>query len=99
MSIVYTNLYTVYRVSWLRARARYLRWEEEVRLVKLEMQWTVNWFRSCEASWKERLQELEDEERDDGLKCYCYKQMGLWRIFGDDAEIRFGTIYGTSSSS
>ena len=34
----------VYRISWLRAKARYTRWEEELSLVKHEMTWTVAWF-------------------------------------------------------
>src|ERR1700749_1526518 len=85
----------VYRVSWLRARARYFRWKEEVRLVRLEMEWTVNWFRSRETSWRERLHNLEDQEREAGLICYCYQQMALWRKFGDDAETLYGTILGS----
>jgi hypothetical protein len=84
----------VYRVSWLRARARYFRWKEEVRLVRLEMEWTLNWFRSRESSWRERLHDL-DNEREEGLKCYCYKQMGLWKRFGEDAEKLYGAILGS----
>lgn len=89
------NSWIVYRVSWLRARARYFRWKEEVRLVRLEMEWTVNWFRSRETSWRERLQDLENDEREEGLTCYCYKQMGLWRRFGDNAAKLYNTILGT----
>lgn len=86
------NCGTVYRVSWLRVRARYLRWAEEIRLVKLEMQWTVRWFRDRERCWTERLENLLDEEREEGLQCYCYKQLGLWKALGDAAEQRFSGI-------
>ena len=94
----FTNNNTVYRVSWLRAKARYLRWTEEMRLVKLEMHWTVNWFRHKQRCWKERLDCVVDEERDDGLKCYCHKQIALWKEFADGAEQRFSGIVGPLSS-
>ena len=64
------------------------------RLVKLEMHWTVNWFQDREHSWLERLECLEDEEREDGLKCYCHKQIGLWKALGDAAAQRFSDIIG-----
>jgi len=89
-----TNISIVYRVSWLRAKARYLRWEEEVRLVKLEMQWTVNWFRSQEGRWAGRLDDLLDAERDEGLRCYCHKQIHMWRALGDDADKEFRMVRG-----
>ncbi len=89
---IYVNFRTVYRVTWLRARARYLQWSEEVRLVRLEMQWTINWFRSHEMRWRERLDELDDDESEAGLQCYCYKQMGLWDMLADDAAKTFSTI-------
>jgi hypothetical protein len=87
-----TNHRTVYRVSWLRAKARHFRWAEEVRLVKLEMQWAINWFQYQERRWSERLEGLLDQEREEGLQCYCHKQIGLWKAFGDDAKQRFGGI-------
>jgi hypothetical protein len=91
--VVFTNHKTVYRVSWLRAKARYQRWAEEIRLVKLEMQWTTNWFRNQELCWRERSERLQDEEREEGLQCYCHKQMALWRALGDDAEQRFSGLW------
>jgi len=67
-------------------------------LVKLEMHWTVNWFRHKQRCWKERLDCVVDEERDDGLKCYCHKQIALWKEFADGAEQRFSGIVGPLSS-
>jgi hypothetical protein len=61
------------------------------------MQWTVKWLRERESCCRERLENLEDEEREEGLKCYCYKQMALWRKFGDDAETTFSNILGSPS--
>jgi hypothetical protein len=79
-------------VSWLRAKARASRWSEEFRLVGLEMEWTVNWFRCKEKEWKKRLGDVEDEERPPGLDCYCHKQMALWASLADQAEIKFSSL-------
>lgn len=45
----------------------------------------------------ERLDDLDDDESDAGLRCYCYKQMGLWDMLADDAEQRFGKLIGPPS--
>jgi hypothetical protein len=42
----------------------------------------------------ERLDDLWNEEREEGLGCYCHKQIGLWRGLGDDVEHRFSEIMG-----
>lgn len=68
-------------------------------MVRLEMQWTVNWFRSYEMRWRERLDELDDDESQAGLRCYCYKQMGLWDALANDAEKTFSTIVGSPTDS
>jgi len=88
------NRPVVYRVSWLRAKARYFRWSEELRLVEYEMQWTVNWFRWKERQWQQRLRDLDDEERPPGLDCYCHKQMVLWNSLADQAEEKFSAQLG-----
>jgi len=89
-----TNSCLVYRVSWLRAKARFSRWSEELRIVGYEMQWTINWFRWKEEQWRLRLNNMEDEERPPGLDCYCYKQMALWNSLADQAETQFTNILG-----
>ena len=61
-------------------------------MVSLEMEWTQNWFRFQEECWRRRLEDLDDGERESGLRCYCYKQMALWRMLGDDADQLFGAI-------
>ena len=50
-----TNLVLVYQVSWLRAKAHFFQWSEELHLVGYKMQWTVNWFRWKEGEWKKDL--------------------------------------------
>jgi hypothetical protein len=41
-------MYLVYRVNWLKAKARWNRWEEELSLVQHEMGWTIGWFKHQE---------------------------------------------------
>ena len=74
---LYSEQYTVYRVSWLRAKARCDWWDEELRLVELEMGWTVNWFKQREKQWMERLRQVQDDERAPGMDSYCHKQVAL----------------------
>jgi hypothetical protein len=42
----------------------------------------------------ERLDDIQNAEREEGLICYCHKQMGLWSGLGNDAEQRFSEIIG-----
>lgn len=42
---------SVYRIHWLKAKARRDRWEEEEKLIPEEMGWTVNFFRGQAAWW------------------------------------------------
>lgn len=79
----------VYRVSWLRAKARFSRWSEELRLVEHEMRWTVNWFRWKEMQWKDRLERVRQDLRPLGFDCYCEKQIALWKNLGDTADSKF----------
>ncbi|KAG1821442.1 hypothetical protein DFJ58DRAFT_849975 [Suillus subalutaceus] len=43
-----------YRVNWLKAKARWSRWQEELSLVRHEMGWTINWFKYHEKEWDRR---------------------------------------------
>lgn len=83
---------SVYRISWLRAKARYNRWEEEVSLVKHEMQWTVAWFSTHERIWMNRYEEVDDEESADGLRCYALKQSYLWKALREHSQKLFDHI-------
>jgi hypothetical protein len=89
-----TNPLLVYRVSWLRAKARFSRWSEELCLVESEMQWTVNWFQWKVKQWRTRLRDLEEDERPPGLDSYCHKQMVLWDSLAEQAQTRFSTLLG-----
>jgi hypothetical protein len=61
------------------------------------MEWTVNWFRFRETSWRKRVEDLQDGEREEGLRCYCYKQMALWKELGDNADEVFRKLITTQS--
>ncbi|KAI6102590.1 hypothetical protein EDD16DRAFT_1494750, partial [Pisolithus croceorrhizus] len=45
----------VYRINWLKARARRDRWKEEVSLVMHEMLWTRLWFEYHKNMWSKGL--------------------------------------------
>lgn len=76
----------VYRVSWLKSKARFERWEEELELVQNEMLWTTLWFKHQEREWERRrqLQGLEE-----GHKAYAAKQRHVWESFREKAEQSF----------
>ena len=71
---------TVYRVNWLRAKARVDRWLEEQILVKQEMGWTILWFQNQANLWGDR-SKREDQNLPFGHKSYSVKQQKLWIEF------------------
>ena len=82
-------IFLVYRVNWLRAKARVDRWQEERILVKHEMQWTILWFQFQANLWRER------SERVDGIlpvghQSYAKKQQKLWNVFERKSTEKFG---------
>ena len=74
---VATNRHQVYRVSWLRAKARFNRWEEEVELLEHELKWTMLWFDHQKTLWAKRADESEQMVLQ-GHACYAWKQVQLW---------------------
>jgi len=84
---LFLNLYyfKVHRVSWLKARARYERWKEELQIVKHEMVWTTLWFKHHEQEWERRHKTYPKP----GLKAYAAKQKDVWERFRKNAEERF----------
>lgn len=79
---------TVYRVTWLRAKARYERWKEEDILVQDEMQRTINFFHKQKGYWELRA----SKSLDSGLKghgSYASQQAVMWQKMGEDAQQTF----------
>jgi hypothetical protein len=80
----------VYHVNWLRPKAHYTWWEEEYKVVRNEMVWTVNYFQYRKQQWEERRIAVSDDGKvNTGLQCYAAKQAGLWRRFAEEATVKF----------
>ena len=78
----------VYRVNWLRAKARVDRWVEEETLVKHEMEWTILWFKYQADIWRDR-SKREDVNLPPGHQVYATKQQKLWNSFHEKSSERF----------
>ncbi|KAG1744530.1 uncharacterized protein EDB91DRAFT_1050678, partial [Suillus paluster] len=62
-----------YRVNWLKAKARYDRWSEELKLVQHEMFWTISWFWTQEERWRV----WADESIKNGNRAYAERQASM----------------------
>ena len=71
--------YLVYKVIWLRASARFNRWDEEVTLLQHEMEWTAAFFRHKKAKWEQMANDVGNARS--GLACYAQKQRVVWAKF------------------
>jgi hypothetical protein len=78
----------VYRVNWLRAKARSDRWSEELKIVKHEMKWTVLWFEHQIKEWQDRLDESLKKNKP-GHVAYAEKQAAMWKDFKSEADRGF----------
>ncbi|KAG1838555.1 hypothetical protein F4604DRAFT_1572198 [Suillus subluteus] len=74
-----------YRVNWLKAKARWRRWEEELTLTRHEMRWTISWFHHQKSQWLRRSMEAMKS----GHQAYGHRQVLLWQMFAEDAEDKF----------
>ncbi|KAK6966420.1 hypothetical protein R3P38DRAFT_2590966, partial [Favolaschia claudopus] len=59
----------VYRVNWLRAKARVARWMEETNIVENEMRWTINSFKNLAQKWTNEEKKAADRQ-ERGLQSY-----------------------------
>ncbi|KAG0695623.1 hypothetical protein DFH29DRAFT_879915 [Suillus ampliporus] len=66
-----------YRVNWVKAKARYDHWSEELKLVQHEMFWTISWFQTQEVRWRVRA----DESIKNGNRAYAERQASMWAEF------------------
>ncbi|KAG1732280.1 hypothetical protein EDB19DRAFT_1831399 [Suillus lakei] len=81
--------FQAYCVNWLKAKARYDRWSEELKLVQHEMFWTVSWFGTRRSR--------ADKSIKDGHKAYAEKQASMWAKFSAKGLKNFqGKLIGTS---
>ncbi|EAU83280.2 hypothetical protein CC1G_13152 [Coprinopsis cinerea okayama7 len=90
---IYLN--ELYRVNWLRAKARLDRWKEEHVLLRSEMDWVINFFTMREQrclSWAG----LTSQQP--GHSAYAFRQAEMWRLLASDAKMSFETAQKTVQS-
>lgn len=74
----------VYRISWLRAKARRDRWEEECVLLRSEMEWTTNYYKNKSEEWS-RLGTGSEGDK----KHLAFAQSEMWIFLRDRAKGEF----------
>jgi hypothetical protein len=72
-------------VNWLKAKARWNRWEKELSLVQHEMGWTLSWFKYQGEKWQLRWHQATKP----GHQPYAHKQVLVWKAFAAEAEEKF----------
>ena len=75
------GFFAAVRIEWAKARARYLRWTEEVMLLKEEMrrvrktlEWRAAWWEQRQEGW-----EGQDEVMHEGIRAYAIRQADIQR--------------------
>jgi hypothetical protein len=63
-----------------------MRWEEELLLIKYEMEWTTRSFLHKAQEWQDRFEELDI---DPGPKAYAARQSSQWTWMASDADRLF----------
>jgi len=81
---------TVYRVHWLRAKAKFDRAREQVTLLPYEMDWTILYFRTQVTRWSSRREKVGDDRL--GHICYADRQIAMWRSFEEQATFDFSKL-------
>jgi hypothetical protein len=84
---------SVWRVSWLRAKARQERWMEEYITVRGEMGNTIRYYEEMMEQWEKRAQASENDQLP-GHSSYAHRQANMWKslmieaasVCGDDAD-------------
>lgn len=66
----------VYRIHWLRAKARAARWGEELNITSHEMVWTRRYFEGRAEKWLELVKGPMSVT--EGHTCYALRQALFW---------------------
>jgi hypothetical protein len=92
----------VYRIHWLKAKARRDRWAEEQTLLTSEMDWAIAFFRTQARRWQDRQNGVNTtSEQNDGTSihplsrgqiCYTYRQEAIWLKFAEVATDKFNKV-------
>ena len=86
-----TLLPVVYRVHWLRAKAKFDRAQEQLVLLLHEMNWTLAYFKHQSDRWLTRKTAAEEANMV-GHACYAAKQRCLWSGLHNAAEVVFSPL-------
>ncbi|KAG2127671.1 hypothetical protein DEU56DRAFT_758558 [Suillus clintonianus] len=78
----------VYRVNWLWTKALCNRWNEEVILVKHEMQWSINFFNHRAKQWLGHMRNATSAGLT-GHACYAARQSHIYEQLAAHAEDSF----------
>ena len=87
-----THSETVYRVNWLRARARAQRWDEEKAIVRKEMDWVIRTFGYMRKVWETRARDMGGEKP--GHKAYAMREAERWQRWIETAKAEFSKTLG-----
>jgi len=87
----------VNRVHWLRARAQRQRWNEELILVRNEMDWTVRYYIYQSTVWKDRKSVAEGMD-DMGAAVYAARKYAMWMHMAVTSADQFKNVNPTYKS-
>ncbi|KAI5885747.1 uncharacterized protein SCHCODRAFT_02520026 [Schizophyllum commune H4-8] len=97
------GVHDLYRVSFLRAKCRLERWEEEERLVSHEMLWTRLAFEKQQGTWQAAGDAARSSTEGAGWAAYAYNQADMWGSLVTECVTKFqdyaGTLPGWEPSS
>jgi hypothetical protein len=80
----------VYRVNWLRAKARAERAQEEEMTVLEEMGSTIRWYQFHKQKWQARaIHALQSPQQGMGHHLYAERQVAMWERLAEVAEKSF----------
>ncbi len=85
----------MYRVVWLRADARWCRWDEEVKIVPEEMARTLRSFTRMADCWRG----LASSGQGAGYVAFAARQAAMWQALHDNADRVFTAARAASSPS
>ena len=85
----------VNRVSFLRAKCRWERWEEEARLVSHEMLWTRLAFERQQHTWQAAGDAAGSSTNGAGWAAYAYDQADMWGSLVTECVANFQDYAGS----
>ncbi|KAI0089034.1 hypothetical protein BDY19DRAFT_890450 [Irpex rosettiformis] len=75
-----------YRITWLRAKQRRDRWDEEVQQCAADMLMTQNWFTFQMHKWEEKAEEGV-AVNEVGKQCFANRQVHMWAKFLERSKV------------